>query len=166
MLRKFFVFFLLLGLCGVLLVALIKVLQTEGNSSPSANGVVTAEDICRKNRKVPLTEYQKGMCAYLAHEFRDDPVMIEIAFCESSWRHQDSDGRVRVNRNSDKSQTVDVGLFGFNVHWNAELMQKHRLDPYAVKDNVRLAKHLRKKRKYQDWESSRSCWGWVLAQQA
>ncbi len=133
------------------------------NPTTALPTIYTAQEICELDRKAPLTEYQRNMCKSLARTFAKDPVMVEIAFCESGWRHQNDDGSVRTNENPDEHKSVDVGLFQINMYWNGKAMQDLGLDAKDVRHNVKYTKQMRQNRGYLDWKSSIGCWGKVVA---
>jgi hypothetical protein len=120
-------------------------------------GVVTgaaAKRVPMKSSELALlTNEQRAVRSRLMKVFRENPVMVRIAYCESSWRHHAEDGKVLVGE-----KTPDVGVFQINLPANGEKLRKLGLDPHSFEDNVRYAQYLLETRGLRDWKSSMDCW--------
>lgn len=102
-----------------------------------------------------LTSDPKAMEAFLRREYADDPLLVDIARCESSFHQFDSKGNIvrgRVN-------SADVGVMQINEKYHGEMAKKLGFDLYTVEGNIAYAKHLYNEQGSQPWISSSKCWG-------
>ncbi len=99
---------------------------------------------------VPLTLEQ-----YLSEYYKDEPLLVEIAKCESTLRHYDSKGRV-LRGNVDSN---DVGVMQINERYHLEKSAELGFDIHTVEGNLAYAKWLFQKYNHQPWSASKPCWG-------
>lgn len=86
--------------------------------------------------------------------FKDTPILAEIAFCESRFRHYDSKGRViRGEINSD-----DVGVMQINEYYHKDTASKLGLDIESLDGNMAYAKWLYSMYGDSPWVYSSKCW--------
>lgn len=97
---------------------------------------------------------QKAVEAYLRNEFIDEPILVDIARCESSFRQFDSEGHVIRG----KVNSGDVGVMQINEKYHAEDAVKLGLNIYTIEGNTAFAKHLYHKYGAQPWSASSKCW--------
>lgn len=105
--------------------------------------------------KVIEVKDSKQVEAYVKSYFADNPILAEIARCESTYRQLDEDGQVLrgiVN-------TKDVGVMQINETYHAKQAEKLGLDLHDFEDNLAYAKQLYEKQGTQPWISSKPCWG-------
>ncbi|MDE2038068.1 MAG: hypothetical protein KGI69_02485 [Patescibacteria group bacterium] len=91
---------------------------------------------------------------YVQSQFQDEPILIEVASCESTFRQFDKDGDVirgQVNHG-------DVGVMQINEYYHAEEAKKLGYDIYTLEGNVAFAKYLYAKYGTSPWSSSEKCW--------
>ena len=91
---------------------------------------------------------------YVREQFKDEPILVEIARCESTFRQYDKNGgiiRGIVNKG-------DVGVMQINERYHADEAVKLGLNIYTTEGNVAFAKHLYDKFGSQPWSSSEDCW--------
>ena len=91
--------------------------------------------------------------------FSDIPVMIQVARCESTFRHTLADGSV-LKGVVDKR---DTGVMQINTGYHAATAEKLGLDLTDLYDNMAYARHLYEQQGVQPWSASRPCWGNTLA---
>lgn len=91
--------------------------------------------------------------------FRDIPVMIQVARCESTFRHTLADGSVLQGR----VDPADTGVMQINKRYHAETAEKLGLDLDDIYDNMAYARYLYEKKGTQPWSASSPCWGRTLA---
>lgn len=91
--------------------------------------------------------------------FADVPVMIQVARCESTFRHTLADGSVLRG----KVDSRDVGVMQINTGYHAIEAKKLNLDLLDINDNMAYARHLYEKKGTQPWNSSSNCWNPTLA---
>ena len=92
---------------------------------------------------------------YVREYFKDAPVMIDIARCESRFRQFDSAGSVLKNPTS-----TAMGAFQImaSIHAkNAENLLGASI--YDLEGNAAYARYLYEKNGTRDWNASKHCWG-------
>ncbi|MEA2715023.1 MAG: hypothetical protein QOG91_51 [Candidatus Parcubacteria bacterium] len=97
--------------------------------------------------------------AYLRKAYADEPILVDIARCESNFRQYGTDGKAirgTVNKR-------DVGVMQINEKFQGPQAKALGLDIYSVEGNVTYAKHLYKKEGTAPWISSAKCWAGDLA---
>lgn len=92
--------------------------------------------------------------------FKDIPVMIQVARCESTFRHTLADGSVLRGRVDNR----DTGVMQINTGYHAATAEKLGLDLTDLNDNMAYARHLYEKQGTQPWSASAPCWNNALAQ--
>ncbi len=81
--------------------------------------------------------------------------MVEIARCESGFRHYNSDGSVLrgfVNRS-------DVGVMQINKFYHGDRADQLGLDIFSREGNLAYAMYLYEKQGTTPWLASGACWG-------
>jgi hypothetical protein len=87
--------------------------------------------------------------------FQDIPLMRQVAFCESTYRHFDEEGNVlrgMANRG-------DVGVMQINEHYHADVAEGLGMDLHELDGNLAYARYLYSSQGVQPWMSSGMCWG-------
>lgn len=92
--------------------------------------------------------------------FKDIPVMVEVARCESTFRHTLKDGSV-LRGVVDKA---DTGVMQINTRYHGTTAQELGLDLTDIYDNMAYARYLYEKQGVQPWSASAPCWNRTLAQ--
>lgn len=96
----------------------------------------------------------KELESYLRKEYADTPILVDIARCESTFRHYGENGdiiRGRVNKN-------DVGVMQINEYYHGETAKKMGIDLHTVDGNIEFAKYLYGKYGTSPWKASSPCW--------
>lgn len=97
----------------------------------------------------------KSLENYVEEYFKDTPVMIKVAYCESRFRHYEKNGTIhRGDVNPD-----DVGVMQINGFYHKKRAEKLGHDIYTLKGNLDYAKYLFEKEGTTPWLSSSPCWG-------
>lgn len=102
-----------------------------------------------------LAQNPETLGAYVREYFADTPVMAEIAWCESRYRHLGPDGEIfrgKVNKS-------DIGVMQINTAYHEEDAKEMGLDLYSLSGNLEFARHLYVTQGTHPWNSSRPCWG-------
>ncbi len=100
----------------------------------------------------PLTSV--SVEAYVRDYFKNDPILAEIAKCESTFRQFDKHGNVILGKvNSD-----DVGVMQINTFYHGESAEKLGYDLYTIDGNLGFAKWLYGKYGDSPWVHSSPCW--------
>jgi len=88
-------------------------------------------------------------------KFANAKVLIQVARCESRFRHYDSRGRVL--RNAQGSSAVGVMQIMSSVH--KRTAEKLGYDIYTLDGNLGYALYLYKHQGTAPWNESKHCWG-------
>lgn len=91
--------------------------------------------------------------------FSDIPVMIQIARCESEFRHTLADGSVLRG----KVDPADVGVMQINTRYHGAEAKALKLDLHDLHDNLAFARQLYERQGTKPWSSSASCWSGAIA---
>ncbi|MFZ2620934.1 MAG: hypothetical protein WAX85_02565 [Minisyncoccia bacterium] len=121
---------------------------------PKIEASVTESSLIKKPENKDI-ENMMSTEEYVREYFSDIPIMIDIARCESTFRHLDNDGdihRGRVNRS-------DVGVMQINEHYHLDESVKEDYDIYTIEGNTSYARKLYEEKGTQPWASSKACWG-------
>lgn len=86
--------------------------------------------------------------------FKDDPILADIAWCESRFRHYDADGNLHRGEVNNR----DVGVMQINERFHLNQALKFGYDIYTIKGNMAYAKYLYDKEGTVPWNSSSKCW--------
>lgn len=92
---------------------------------------------------------------YVRHYFKDIPIMIQIARCESTFRQLDSDGEIHRGR----VNNADVGVMQINEFYHLDKSEKENYNIYTLEGNTAYARELYEDKGTQPWSSSKACWG-------
>lgn len=87
--------------------------------------------------------------------FSDIPVLVEVARCESHFRHFGKDGSV-LRGNVDPR---DLGVMQINEYFHATTAEKLGLDIESLPGNLAYARYLYEREGTTPWLSSVKCWG-------
>lgn len=91
--------------------------------------------------------------------FADIPVMIQIARCESTFRHTLADGSVLAGR----VDPADTGVMQINKRYHLDTAEQLGLDITELGDNMEYARYLYEKQGTQPWSASAPCWNRSIA---
>ena len=111
-------------------------------------GEVAVEKVVVLNTESVVREY-----------FADIPVMIQIARCESTFRHTLADGTVLRGYVDSR----DTGVMQINTGYHGVTADTLGLDLEDIYDNMAYARDLYERQGTQPWSASRPCWGRTLA---
>ena len=91
--------------------------------------------------------------------FRDIPVMIQIARCESTFRHTLEDGSVLQG----VVDPADTGVMQINKRYHEKTAATMKLNLDDIYHNMAYARHLYETQGTRPWNASAPCWGQSLA---
>lgn len=105
--------------------------------------------------KIDTTAFQEKNTEDIVREyFKDIPVMIDIAFCESRFRQHNKEGEIfRGAVNPD-----DVGVMQVNTFYHLKTAESLGMDLFSLEGNLAYAKRLFEKEGTKPWKSSSKCW--------
>lgn len=90
---------------------------------------------------------------YVKNYFKDEPILADIAGCESRYHQFKNDGEVMRGVNPD-----DIGIMQINEKYQAKQAKKNGFDIYTLEGNMAYAKWLYDKEGTAPWMSSSKCW--------
>lgn len=96
----------------------------------------------------------KAVESYVSKQYADQPILVDIARCESTFRQFDQNGNIvrgKVNKE-------DVGVMQINEKYHADEAAKLGYNIYTAEGNVAFAKYLYNKFGSDPWSSSSKCW--------
>lgn len=120
-----------------------------------AGAAFTAPVALTAANEYELSKSPETLGVYVEQYFADEPVMANIAWCESRYRHLNPEGEIfrgKVNNN-------DIGVMQINTKYHEATAEKMDIDIYSLKGNLEYAKYLYEKEGTRPWNSSRPCWG-------
>ena len=91
--------------------------------------------------------------------FKDIPVMIQVARCESQFRHILADGSVLHG----VVDSADTGVMQINKRYHASAAAAMGLSLDDLHGNMAYARHLYETQGIRPWNASSACWGKTLA---
>lgn len=91
--------------------------------------------------------------------FQDIPVMVQIARCESTFRHTLNDGSVLKG----VVDSADTGVMQINKRYHEKAAAAMNLDLEDIYENMAYARHLYETQGTRPWSASSPCWGQTLA---
>ncbi len=121
------------------------------NMAASSTPLISANQEERATTTVPTIEEIHTQAKKF---FRDDPLLVDIARCESHFRQYDTDGnlfRGKVNKG-------DIGVMQINEYYHGEKAKALGYDIKTMEGNMGYAKYLYEKEGAQPWISSSPCW--------
>ena len=86
--------------------------------------------------------------------FKDTPILVKVAMCESTFRQFDKNGAVLrgiVDRD-------DVGVMQINEKYHGDQAQKANIDIYSLEGNMKFAQLLYNEQGTAPWSASQPCW--------
>jgi hypothetical protein len=91
--------------------------------------------------------------------FSDIPVMIQIARCESTFRHTLADGSVLQG----VVDSDDTGVMQINKRYHSKRASQLGLDLHDLYDNMAFARDLYERQGTKPWSASAPCWSHTIA---
>jgi len=96
----------------------------------------------------------KEVEAYLRKEYAQNPILVDIARCESTFRQFHKDGTLVRGR----VDSADIGVMQINLRYHGETAEKMGIDLETVKGNVEYGQYLYNKFGTKPWSASEKCW--------
>ncbi|MFP4616657.1 MAG: hypothetical protein ACLFNR_00650 [Candidatus Paceibacterota bacterium] len=133
------------------------------HASSYQDSIASEEDNSRSEKKVAEEaedkEYKENKRALTTEEhvrdyFSDVPAMVDVARCESHFRHFDKDGSVLKGTMNGS----DVGVMQINKEYHGQKATELGLDIYSVEGNLEYARYLYEEQGLAPWMASEHCW--------
>lgn len=127
-------------------------------TTPSEVAAIKPRDVSYKARTAAV--YGSDTAESIVRDyFQDIPVMIEVARCESHFRHTLADGSVLSGR----VDPADTGVMQINKRYHSTAAAAMDLNLDNIYDNMAYARHLYETQGVRPWNASASCWNTTLA---
>jgi hypothetical protein len=139
-----------------LLTAVIAVSgATAIDTQPIAYGQITETTVEAEKVAISVSDTERIVREY----FKDIPVMIQVAKCESHFRHELSDGSILKGR----VDPADTGVMQINKRYHESTAIKLGLNLENIEDNMAYARYLYETQGTKPWNASAPCWSKTLA---
>ena len=122
---------------------------TGTNPTPAVTPIANIEIHEEETKNLPLTTEQ-----IVTEYFKDDPILVKVAFCESTLTHYKEDGTVLRG----KVDNRDVGVMQINTYYHGDTADRMGLDLLTLEGNLAYAKNLYDRQGLQPWSASSKCW--------
>ena len=97
--------------------------------------------------------------AFVKSYYSDEPVLIDIARCESSFRQYDKNGNILRG----KVNAADIGVMQINEKYHLETAKSMGYDIRTTAGNLAYAKYLYDTQGADPWSASQPCWSKQIA---
>jgi len=124
----------------------------------STTGTSTAYVVSINTTDPIMTDDQKAVQKKVMSYFKDEPILIAIAGCESSYRQVDANGDL-VRGTIDKD---DIGVMQINEHYHSDQAKALGDNLRTLDGNMAFAKHLYDLEGTKPWVSSEACWSQAI----
>lgn len=142
--------------------------ETESNqpiTTDASADVVKTEEALPVDDDVPsslrdgqvtfdIAGHMEDMEKLIRKEFKDAPIMADIAYCESRFR-QFTDHDVAITGVVNNS---DIGVFQINRYYHENDAERLGYDLSTVEGNMGYGRHLYETQGVQPWVHSSPCW--------
>ncbi len=125
------------------------------STSPIAYGQITNDTVEAEKVAISESDTERIVREY----FKDIPVMVQVARCESHFQHTLSDGSVLKGR----IDSADTGVMQINKRYHEKRALELGLNLENIYDNMAYARNLYEAQGTQPWKASSACWGNTLA---
>lgn len=132
------------------------------SSATGMGNIVTITETPTTDQTNPVKEISKKEVEnlmsteeYVRNYFADIPIMVQVARCESTFRHLDRDGDIHRGRVNSR----DVGVMQINEYYHLDTAEDANYNIYTLEGNTAYARKLYMEKGTQPWSSSKPCWG-------
>ncbi len=123
-------------------------------TSPIAYGQISTETVEAEEVAISVSDIE----SVIREHFKDTPVMIDIARCESEFHQFDKTGSVLKNPTSSAK-----GVFQIMESLHKAPAARLGFDILTLEGNVAYAKYLYENEGTRPWNASAKCWNKTLA---
>ncbi len=139
--------------------AAMLVSSVYGPATATSTASTTSAPAIVATSTASSTDSVQNTMAFVKSYYADEPLLIDIARCESTFRQYDKNGNIlRGKVNSD-----DVGVMQINEKYHLEKAQSMGLDIRTTEGNVAYAKYLYDTQGAAPWSASQKCWSKQIA---
>lgn len=129
-----------------------------GSALPSGTAygqIVNSSEYAAENTVTVAINTEQVVRSY----FEDIPVMIQVARCESTFRHTLEDGSILKGM----VDPADTGVMQINKRYHLKSATAMGLNLDDLTQNMAYARHLYETQGTQPWSASAPCWSPTLA---
>lgn len=135
-----------------MIIPIIALLATVSFAAPS----VTTSQVTVSRTDAPLlASTPQSLEEYVEAYFKDEPILAEIARCESRFRHLNKSGEILRG----EVNAFDIGVMQINTHYHEETADDLGINLHTLEGNLSYARYLFEKEGTKPWVSSKPCWG-------
>ena len=128
-------------------------LAADTMAATSTTPTIAISDKQINNDKL-LTKSQLELKQKVQEYFKDYPILVSIAGCESQFRQFDANG----NTLKGKINKGDLGVMQINKYYHEDKARELGYDLNTTEGNMAYAKYLYEKEGSKPWISSSKCW--------
>lgn len=129
--------------------------STQASATPVASTTVTIV----ATSTASTTDSIKDVMAYVKSTYADEPLLVDIARCESAFRQYGQDGNILHG----KVNQADIGVMQINEKYHLDKAESMGLDIRTTAGNVAYAKYLYDTQGAAPWSASQKCWSQQVA---
>lgn len=137
----------ILNLTTVGLLALVSGFNTTGTPATSIQADASKTEAVIEIKTATVEEK-------VTQYFADKPILIDIARCESRFRHTNKNGTVLRG----ELTPADVGVMQINEKYHLETSKKLGYNIHSLEGNMAYAEYLYDKQGARPWLASSHCW--------
>jgi len=120
-----------------------------------ASATFGAPTALSNSAEMQIVKSPETLTVYVEQYFSDEPVLADIAWCESRMRHLGAKGDIIRG----KIDPDDIGVMQINTRYHEEKAVELGYDLYSLNGNLAYARYLYEKEGTKPWLSSSLCWG-------
>ena len=128
--------------------------STISTTSPTAPSAIVATTTVAST-----TDSIQDTMAYVKSAYADEPLLVDIARCESTFRQYDANGNVLRG----KVNSGDIGVMQINEKYHLEKAESMGFNIRTTAGNVAYAKYLYDTQGAAPWSASQPCWSKQVA---
>ncbi len=130
----------------------MSVLALAQQNTSTTSGI--GKELSLINTPVASTDRASEVETSVRAYFSDIPALIEIARCESGFRHTDKSGNILRGTQT----TDDIGVMQINEYYHGESAKRLGYDITSLNGNMAFARHLYGVYGTDPWKASAKCW--------
>jgi transaldolase len=124
--------------------------QAQASTTPATDASSTSQS----SYVASTTDSIKDTMAYVKTAYASDPLLIDIARCESAFRQYDASGNILRG----KVNPADIGVMQINEDYHLQKAESMGYDIRTTAGNVAYAKYLYDTQGAAPWTASAACW--------
>lgn len=142
-----------------MLLAVLAATSFSPATPPSTEyGQITTTSVVEESMVLAMSK-QGNVEDIVRSYFHDIPVMVQVARCESAFRHTLPDGTILKG----KIDPADTGVMQINKRYHEKTAAAMNLNLNDIYQNMAYARHLYETQGTKPWNASAPCWRPTLA---